>query len=99
MRPGLAALATLAAVPAAADEPAAGGGPIALGIGVGTGLVVLLAALIAVSVVAKLLIVFGAVPRQPVTGWHSLVHGLANVVGGLVRPRPRRGRDAGADDR
>lgn len=99
MRPGLAALATLAAVPAAAEEPAAAGNTIALGIGVGTGLVVLLAALIAISVVAKLLIVFGAVPRQPVTGWHTLVHGLANFVGGLVRPRPRRRRDAGPDER
>ena len=99
MRSGLAALATLAAVPAAAEEPVAAGDPIGLGLGLGTALVVLLAALIAASVVAKLLIVFGVVPRQPATGVHAFVHALANFVGGLTRAKPRRRGTSGSDDR
>jgi hypothetical protein len=98
MRTGLAALATSAAVPAAAQEPAVAGDPIGLGLGLGTALVVLLAALIAASVVAKLLIVFGVVPRQPATGAHAVVHALANFVGGLTRAKPRRRGPPGSDD-
>ena len=51
---------------------------------------ILLAVLIGLSVVAKLLIVFGIVPRQAENGFHALVHGAANVVGGLTRPKPRQ---------
>ena len=98
MRSGLAALATLgAAIPAAADQPALAGDPLGLGLGVGTALVILLGVLIAGSVVAKLLIVFDVVPRRPETGLHALVHAMANFVGGLMRPRPRRNR--GGDGR
>jgi hypothetical protein len=41
--------------------------------------------------------VFGLVPRQAENGFHALVHGAANVVGGLTRQRPRR-RTGGRDD-
>ena len=65
--------------------------------GIGMAVVILLAVLIGLSVVAKLLIVFGIVPRQAENGFHALVHGAANVVGGLTRQRPRR-RTGGRDD-
>jgi hypothetical protein len=61
--------------------------------------VVLLAALIGLSVIAKLLIVFGVVPRRAENGFHALVHGAANFVGGLTRPKPRRPTRGRFDDR
>ena len=91
------ALAMLAAVPARAAEAAPAHGALGLGIQLATGFLILLAALIALSVVAKLLIVFGIVPRQPATATQALVHTLANFVGGLTRPRPRG--DPRRDDR
>ncbi|HET7718234.1 MAG TPA: hypothetical protein VFK86_21615 [Bauldia sp.] len=63
---------------------------ISTGIGIGTAIFILLAVLIGLSVVAKLLIVFGVVPRQAENGFHVIVHGAANFVGGLTRPGPRR---------
>lgn len=98
MRAGLAALVTIAALPVAAQDTAPAGDPVSLGLGLGTALVVLLAALIGASVVAKLLIVFGVVPRRPTTGPHAFVHALANFVGGLTRARPRRRGTSGSDD-
>jgi hypothetical protein len=97
MRARLAALATFAAAPAAAEEPAPAGDALVLGLGVGTAVVILLALLIAASVVAKLLIVFGVVPRRPQSGRDALVHALANFVGGLTRVRSRRGGQRGGD--
>ena len=91
------ALAMLAAVPARAAEAPPAHGALGLGMQLATALVILLAALIALSVVAKLLIVFGIVPRQPQTATQALVHSLANFVGGLTRPRPRG--DSRRDDR
>lgn len=98
MRTGLAALAMAAALPAKAQDTAPAGDAVSLGLGLGTALVILLAALIAASVVAKLLIVFGVVPRQPATGVHAFVHALANFVGGLTRAKPRRRGSSGGDD-
>ena len=98
MRTGLEALTAIAAVPAVAQDAVPAGDPVSLGLGLGTALVVLLAALIAASVVAKLLIVFGVVPRQPATGVHAFVHTLANFVGGLTRAKPRRRGSPGSDD-
>lgn len=68
-------------------------GPLGIGMEVGAALLILLAALIGLSVVAKLLIVFGAVPRRPETAVHGLVHAFANFVGALARPKPRRRSD------
>ncbi len=81
---------TLPIVPAGAEEAPGGVGTASTGSEVGTALFVLLAVVIGVSVVSKLLIYFHIVPRQPENGLHSLVHGAANVVGGLTRQRPRR---------
>lgn len=87
-----------AVIPAAAQDSPQAGDPVSAGLGIGTVVVVLLAVLIGLSVVAKLLIVFGAVPRRPESGFHALVHGMANFVGGLTRPKPRRpGRSAQND--
>ena len=98
MRFGLAALTILsAAQPGAAQEPARAVNPLGFGLGVGTALVILLAVLIVASVAAKLLIVFGAVPRRPQTGFEALVHALANFVGGLTRVRSRRDRQGSGD--
>lgn len=71
------------ASPASADA-------VTMGTGIGMAIFILLAVLIGLSVVAKLLIVFGIVPRQAENGFHVLVHGAANFVGGLTRARPRR---------
>ncbi len=95
-----ASIAMLAAIPAArAEETAGAPGTLGLGLQLGTALVVLLAVLIGVSVVAKLLIVFGVVPRQPETGFHAMVHAMANFVGGLTSPRQRRRETVRRDDR
>ena len=85
--------------PAGAEEPPLAADPVSTGIGFGTAIVILLAVLIGLSVVAKLLIVFGVVPRQPENGFHSLVHGAANFVGGLTRQKPRRREGSRFDDR
>jgi hypothetical protein len=77
------------APPAAAQEASPASDPVSIGAGIGMALFILLAVLIGLSVVAKLLIVFGIVPRQAENGLHLLVHGAANVVGGLARPKPR----------
>ena len=45
------------------------------------------------------LIVFGVVPRRPENGFHALVHGAANFVGGLTRAKPRRREGSRFDDR
>ena len=78
--------------PAAAQETPALSDPAWTGTGIGMAIFILLAVLIGLSVVAKLLIVFGIVPRQAENGFHALVHGAANVVGGLTRPAGRAGR-------
>jgi len=91
--------ALAAASPAAAEEPPPAGDPLSTGLGFGMAVVVLLAVLIGLSVVAKLLIVFGAVPRRPESGFHAFVHGMANFVGGLTRPKPRRPERSHLDDR
>jgi len=94
---GLAAVG--AAVPARAEEAPSAMDPVSTGIGFGMAVVILLAVLIGLSVVAKLLIVFGVVPRQAENGFHVLVHGAANFVGGLTRPKPRRREGTRFDDR
>ena len=86
-------------VPARAEEAPSAADPVSTGIGFGMAIVILLAVLIGLSVVAKLLIVFGIVPRQPENGFHALVHGAANFVGGLTRPKPRRREGSRFDDR
>lgn len=99
--PGLivACAALPVSMPAAARQESAGLDPVSIGTGVGMAVVVLLAVLIGLSVVAKLLIVFGAVPREGKNGFHALVHGAANFVGGLARPRPRRSASGRLDQR
>ncbi len=100
-RPAIAPLSLcgiLAVSPAAAQELSPAGDPVSTGLGVGMAVVVLLAVLIGLSVVAKLLIVFGVVPRRPERGVHALVHGMANFVGGLTRARPRRPGRISLDD-
>jgi hypothetical protein len=78
------------------EEPA---GAFGLGLGVGTALLILLAVLIGLSVVAKLLIVFGIVPRQPENAGHAAIHAMANFVGSLTRARPRRRENFPHDER
>lgn len=73
--------------------------PVSPGIRVGMAIVILLAVLIGLSVLAKLLIVFGVVPRRPESSFHALVHAAANFVGGLTRPKPRRRLGARFDNR
>jgi hypothetical protein len=86
-------------VPARAEEAPPAADPVSMGIGFGMAVVILLAVLIGLSVVAKLLIVFGVVPRRAESGFHLLVHGAANFVGGLTRPKPRRREGTRFDDR
>jgi len=81
-------LAALAS-PAVAQESPPPSDAVSFGTGIGMVLFILLAILIGLSVVAKLLIVFGIVPRQAENWFHLLVHGAANVVGGLTRGKPR----------
>ncbi len=99
----LAVIAVLAGVgavgPARAEEAPAVLDPVSTGIGFGMAFVILLAVLIGLSVVAKLLIVFGVVPKRADNGFHMLVHGAANFVGGLTRPKPRRREGTRFDDR
>lgn len=76
--------------PAGAQEAQSPSDAVSIGTGIGMALFILLAVLIGLSVVAKLLIVFGIVPRRAENGFHLLVHGAANVVGGLTRAKPRR---------
>ncbi len=96
----VAMLAALAGVPAAwAQDAEDASGAFGLGIGVGTALLVLLAVLIGLSVVAKLLIVFGVVPRQPANAGHAAIHAMANFVGSLTRPKPRRRENLPHDER
>ncbi len=90
-------VATALVAPAAAQGTLAPVDPAWTVTGIGMAAVILLAVLIGLSVVAKLLIVFGIVPRQAENGFHALVHGAANVVGGLTRQRPGR-RTGGRDD-
>jgi len=81
-----------------AQETPEGTGTLGAGLTIGAVLVALFAALISVSVVAKLLIVFGVVPRRPENAFHALVHAAANFVGALTRPKPRL-RDDGRRER
>jgi hypothetical protein len=87
---GLFLLVAALMLPAAAQDAPPPSDPVSIGTGIGMALFILLAILIGLSVVAKLLIVFGIVPRQAENGFHVLVHGAANVVGGLTRTKPRR---------
>jgi hypothetical protein len=83
--------ANIGFVPSAlAQGETPGPDPVSLGTQAGMAIVILLAVLIGLSVLAKLLIVFGVVPRRPESGFHALVHAAANFVGGLTRPKPRR---------
>ena len=96
----IAAFAGIFAIgPARAEEAPSAMDPLSTGIGFGMAIVILLAVLIGLSVVAKLLIVFGIVPRRADNGFHALVHGAANFVGGLTRPKPRRRQGTRFDDR
>ncbi|WP_421725753.1 hypothetical protein [Bauldia sp.] len=70
---------------------------LSLGTGIGTALVVLLAAVIGLSVFAKVLIFMGVVPREPTNRWEALAHAMADIVGRLrpqrsIRDRRRSGR-------
>jgi hypothetical protein len=78
------------------EDPA---GALGLGIGVGTALLILLAVLIGLSVLAKLLIVFGVVPREPANAGHAAIHAMANFVGSLTRAKPRRRENVPLDER
>ena len=85
--------------PVRAEEAPAQVDPLSMGTGIGMAIVILLAVLIGLSVVAKLLIVFGIVPRHADNAFHALVHGAANFVGGLTRQKPRRREGSRFDDR
>lgn len=95
----IASYGVASAAPARAQGATSSIDPVSTGIGFGMAVVILLAVLIGLSVVAKLLIVFGAVPRQPENGFHALIHAAANFVGGLTRPKPRRREGSRLDDR
>jgi len=58
-------------------------------------LFLLVAALIVLSLAAKILIVTGVVPMRPETTLHKIVHGLARVVGKVERNEVRRSTSAG----
>ena len=82
-------VATAFSCPVAAQDLTAPLDVTSTGTAIGMAIFILLAVLIGLSVVAKLLIVFGIVPREAENGFHVLVHGAANVVGGLTKPRRR----------
>jgi hypothetical protein len=72
-----------------------------IGLMIGKGVVAAFAVLIAASVVAKMLIIAGAIPKTPATGMQRMIHALANVVGGLALTRSPgiRRRNAGVGAR
>lgn len=80
-------LLTALATPSAAWAQAPGAEPLVIATAIAKAVLILLGALIGLSVVAKLSIVFGIVPREPATAFHTLVHRAANFVGRL---RPSR---------
>lgn len=80
-------LTALAAPSMAWAQSAPGPEPLVVATAIAKAVLILLAALIALSVVAKLSIVFGLIPRTPETAFQALVHRAANFVGRL---RPSR---------
>ena len=68
---------------------------VSFGQAVGMLLFLLVAALIVLSVVAKILIAMGVVPMRPETTLHKIVHGLACVVGKVERKEVRKSTSAG----
>jgi hypothetical protein len=90
-------LAAFAPPGAAIAQDSAAVGPFSLGTAIGEAILILLAVLAGLSVVAKLSIIFGVVPREPQNRFQALVHGAANFVGRL---RPARSiRDQRRDSR
>ncbi len=76
--------------------------PAALVTAVGQAIIIVLIVVAGLSVLAKLSIHFGIVPREPETRFQSLVHGAANIVGRLRPPKSmsdRRRADRFSDDR
>ncbi|MCB1489379.1 MAG: hypothetical protein KDJ88_18220 [Bauldia sp.] len=66
---------------------------------IGEAVIIVLIAVAALSVLAKLSIHLGFVPREPETRFQSIIHGAANVVGRLRPARPIRDRRQSPDDR
>jgi len=96
----MAALQTALMAPSAAMAQDAGGVPPATMVAViGEAIIILLIAVAALSVLAKLSIHFGLVPREPETRFQTIVHGAANVVGRLRPARPIRDRHRLPEDR
>lgn len=98
-----AGLLTALAAPGPASAQASGSvSPLSLGTAIGKALFILLALLVGLSVLAKLSIVFGFVPREPNTPFQTLVHRAANFVG-RIRPSrsisDRRRANRFSDDR
>jgi hypothetical protein len=94
-------LVVLLAGPASAQQ-ATDLDPLTLGTAVAKAVLILLAVLIALSVAAKLSIVFGMVPRTPETRFQTLVHRTANFAGRLRPSRSisdRRRADRWPDDK
>ncbi len=69
---------------------------VGLGTLIGMAFFILVAALIIVSVLCKLIVAFGLVPRRPTARWHRVILWLANVVGEV---RTVRGTGGGRQGR
>jgi uncharacterized membrane protein YgcG len=69
---------------------------VSLGTTVGIAFFLLVAALIVVSVLCKLVVAFGLVPRRPTARWHRVILWLANVVGEVRTVRGSGGRRQGS---
>ena len=66
---------------------------------IGEAVIIVLIAVAALSVLAKLSIHLGYVPREPENRFQSIVHGFANVVGRLRPARSIRDRQRMPEDR
>lgn len=96
--------ALIAAPGAAVAQDAGGVDALTLGTAIGKAILIVLAVLAGLSVIAKLSITFGLVPREPETRFQALVHGAANFVGRLrparsIRDQRRVDRSAGSERR
>lgn len=85
-------IAAIAAPDAVMAQASGAVTPAALVNAIGQAIIILLIALAALSVAAKLSIHFGLVPREPETRLQTLIHGAANVVGRLRPPQTMRDR-------
>jgi uncharacterized membrane protein YgcG len=78
----------------AQEEAASPVETVSVGQTLGMLLFLLVAALIVLSVAAKVLIAIGVVPMRPETRLHRIIHSLARVVGTIQTKKARKGTSA-----